>query len=147
MAPSVPAIFYFELTPQNRAVHLQTVILAGTPLDLAIISINEIVSRVVVAIDPGDSATTSTGDSANSQEQQQPLKKGLQVLDWDNHALVLQPVFAFLDADLAPDELEVEAAELRRLLYGVENLRKRIDAADLHSEPDAELETEVAGEA
>ena len=136
---SVPAVFYFEVTRENTIIRFQTVILPGTPLDLATLSRDGTVRHVVVALDASSLAPDPTGGSTTAA-------KRLLTLDWDNHALVLQPVFTFLDAEQDAAEADATPAEIRKLFYNVEALRKYDAPEEDGGEPEvaaAEVEADV----
>ena len=135
---SIPAVFYFELTSENTVIRFQTVILPGNPLDLATLSRDGTVRHVVVALDTSEAEDPSSATA-----------KRLLTLDWDNHALVLQPVFTFLDAEQDAAEPDTDPVEIRKLFYTVEALRKREFAEEDGVEQDvvATAEAEVEAEA
>lgn len=109
LSTSVRSIFVFELR-QNTLVHVQTLQLAGSPLDVAVINTEGRPLRLAVAADPDPDTADGSVDPS------------LVTITVDNNGRASAPDTPF--PMTGPADAGVPRHELDKLLYAAENLRK-----------------------
>ncbi|KAI1768232.1 hypothetical protein GGR53DRAFT_478398 [Hypoxylon sp. FL1150] len=109
----VPALFMFQLV-QDTLEHVQTVDLAGNPLDATIVPRSEGSSRLVVAVDPHHS-TGSEAETRGDDAQSLLLFERDEAGNWVRSKGI---------PDVARGDLELTREELENMVYPVEKLRK-----------------------
>ena len=112
----MPAIFIFRLQ-HNTLVHVQTTQLSGNPLDVAIVAPESRPQTLVVAIDPAPGT-----DVEGLGGIPETLDSSLSTLIVEDSGGVSPPEVRL--PVVATAGLDISRAELDRVLYSVENLRK-----------------------
>lgn len=128
---SIRAIFSWELTDDGddtRLSHPVITQLPGNPLDVAVAAAAP--PKVIVSVDPG--------------EMFQARSLHVLSLTLNEHRLSVESDLTVRDDADADEELDVTEAEVRRLLYTVENLRKQPSEAEASGPADADVVQEEA---
>ncbi|KAF3056541.1 tRNA (guanine-N(7)-)-methyltransferase non-catalytic subunit trm82 [Daldinia childiae] len=119
----VPAIFTFEVLPDNTLNHVQTLRLQNSPLNALITTRPESSLKLVVATDPPQ---PTTDDSTTQTEGDTPMTvaeptQSLLLFERDETGNWVQKGGI---QDIAEGNLDVSRKELETILYTVEHLRK-----------------------
>ena len=113
----MPALFIFKLQ-HNTLIHAQTIPLSGNPLDVAITNTEAQPLTLAVAIDPAPSTATAAVTEGAVEELDSSLltlvvEDGGSVSSPETHLPVVETV-----------GMDISRAELDKILYTLENLRK-----------------------
>ena len=113
----MPALFIFKLQ-HNTLIHAQTIPLSGNPLDVAITNTEAQPLTLAVAIDPAPSTATGAVTEGAVEELDSSLltlvvEDGGSVSSPETHLPVVETV-----------GMDISRAELDKILYTLENLRK-----------------------
>ena len=113
----MPALFIFKLQ-HNTLVHVQTIPLSGNPLDVAITNTEAQPLTLAVAIDPAPSTATAAVtegavEALDSSLLTLVVEDGGSVSSPETHLPVVETV-----------GMDISRAELDKILYTLENLRK-----------------------
>ncbi|KAK2065818.1 WD repeat domain-containing protein [Colletotrichum caudatum] len=132
---SVPAIFVLRLSEENTLTHVQTVSTPGNPLHVAPIASDSSLTSILAAIDPAEN------DSATN---------GIVSFRWTGAAFSSQDL-GIQDAAVGEGEFDMSQEQMRKLLYNIEDLRKRGedeqgDEAEQEEQPPQEEQTLEGGE-
>ncbi|KAK2046985.1 WD repeat domain-containing protein [Colletotrichum somersetense] len=132
---SVPAIFVLRLSEENTLTHVQTVSTPGNPLHVAPIASDSSLTSILAAIDPAEN------DSAPN---------GIVSFRWTGAAFSSQDL-GVQDAVVGEGEFDMSQEQVRKLLYNIEDLRKRGedeqgDQAEQEEQPPQEEQTLEGGE-
>ncbi|KAK1978048.1 WD repeat domain-containing protein [Colletotrichum cereale] len=106
---SVSAIFVLRLSEENTLTHVQTISTPGNPLHVAPIASDSSLTGILAAIDPAEN------DSAPN---------GIVSFRWTGAAFSSQDL-GIQDAAVGEGEFDMSQEQVRKLLYNIEDLRKR----------------------
>ncbi|EFQ26363.1 WD repeat domain-containing protein [Colletotrichum graminicola M1.001] len=132
---SVSAIFVLRLSEENTLTHVQTISTPGNPLHVAPIASDGSLTSILAAIDPAEN------DSSPS---------GIVSFRWTGAAFSSQDL-GIQDATISEGEFDMPREQVRKLLYNIEDLRKRGedeqgDEAEQEEQPPQEENTSEGGE-
>lgn len=113
----MPALFIFKLQ-HNTLVHVQTIPLSGNPLDIAITNTEAQPLTLAVAIDPAPSTATA----AVTEGAVEALDSSLLTLVVEDGGSISSPEMHLPVVETVG--MDISRAELDKILYTLENLRK-----------------------
>ncbi|KAK2004646.1 WD repeat domain-containing protein [Colletotrichum falcatum] len=128
---SVSAIFVLRLSEENTLVHVQTVSTPGNPLHLAPIASDSSFTSILAAIDPAE----------NDSEL-----NGIVSYRWTGAAFSSQHL-GIQDAAVGEGEFDMSHEQVQKLLYNIEDLRKRAEDEQGHEAEQEEQEEQPPQEA
>ncbi|RKF65833.1 tRNA -methyltransferase non-catalytic subunit trm82 [Erysiphe neolycopersici] len=125
---SLPALFTFTLSPENKLEYAETVWTSGNVLSLSVTSDHSLKSKsLLVSIDnihkPGSSIDIREEDTSNMM----PLCR----FDFDGVTLKRIPLVIEIPVDKSFKDMHRTSAEISDLYYGIEILRKRCDEVQI----------------
>ncbi|KAI1661428.1 hypothetical protein F4813DRAFT_229100 [Daldinia decipiens] len=117
----VPAIFIFQVLPDNTLNHVQTLRLQDNPLNALVITRPESSPKLVVATDPQQPTTNNGTAQAGEDTPMTELTRSLLLFERDQTENWARKGGI---QDIAEGNLDVSRKELETILYTVEHLRK-----------------------
>ncbi|KAK1600460.1 WD repeat domain-containing protein [Colletotrichum navitas] len=132
---SVSAIFVLRLSEENTLTHVQTISTPGNPLHVAPIASDSSLTSILAAIDPAENDNSPSG---------------IVSFRWTGAAFSSQDL-GIQDAAVSEGEFDMPREQVRKLLYNIEDLRKRGedeqgDEAEQEEQPPHEEHTPGGGE-
>ncbi|POS87637.1 hypothetical protein EPUL_000264 [Erysiphe pulchra] len=125
---SLPALIIFNLSPENKLQHSETVWTSGNVLSMSVTSDQTLKSKgLLISIDnihkPGSSIDVREEDTSNIM----PLCR----FEFDGVTLKSKPLIIEIPDDKKFKDMHRTSGEISDLYYGIESLRKRCDEVQI----------------